>query len=225
MKKSQVNEALVGLYLRLNGYFTTGLVVHSNEWGSNRTEIDCLAIRLPNHRQPDTGIDSAPFLHLRRNCLDLLICEVKSSPKSLEFNEKLRDESEVLEYVLKWAGVLDSGDIQKVADSLRRILKDGFRGKLAHVGILEGHVRVRGLLACVSASKAEPCNGWCLLGSEILRYANECFNPPHRRLTCSTRYDLQLWGSWLGPIVEYFKGLKNGEEPSLNALYSYVKAV
>lgn len=47
--KPEIHEALVVLYLRLNGYFTTGLVVQAPEWGQNRTEIDCLAVRHPNH--------------------------------------------------------------------------------------------------------------------------------------------------------------------------------
>jgi hypothetical protein len=222
--KAQVNEALVALYLRLNGYFTSGLVVHSDTWGFNRTEIDCLAVRLPNHAQPDTGIGPAPFLHPRSDRLDLLICEVKSSPESLAFNEKLRDEIGVLEDVLRWAGVFDPSDVQKVADSLRPILKDGLRSKLAHLGIQESRVRVRGLLCCPPAENAELSDGWCLFGPEILRYAKECFNPDRRRSTCSTRYNLQLWGSWLGPIVEYFKELRKGEEPSVDSLYTQVKA-
>lgn len=45
MKQSDIDEALVTLYLRLNGYFTSGLVVHSPIHGQATTEVDCLAIR------------------------------------------------------------------------------------------------------------------------------------------------------------------------------------
>lgn len=38
-RKPEVNESLVALYLRLNGYFTTGLIVHAREWGQSRAEI------------------------------------------------------------------------------------------------------------------------------------------------------------------------------------------
>lgn len=50
-KKSEINEMLTALYLRLNGYFTTGLVVHSDEWGNVKTEADVVAIRMPHHSQ------------------------------------------------------------------------------------------------------------------------------------------------------------------------------
>lgn len=222
--RSQVNEALVALYLRLNGYFTSGLVVHSDQWGASRTELDCLAVRFPSHAQPDTEAPTAPFLRPHSTCIDLLICEVKSSPESLEFNKRLREEVGVVEYVLQWAGILDPKAITSVAESLRAILKVGLSSKSASAGIIEGQVRVRGLLCCPPAVKVEPPDGWCLLGAEILGHARHCFDPRRPRYSCSTRYDLQLWGSWLGPLVEYFKGLKKGEAPSLDSLYEFVKA-
>ncbi len=40
MTKSNFYEILTMLYLRLNGYFTTGLILHSPEWGQAETEID-----------------------------------------------------------------------------------------------------------------------------------------------------------------------------------------
>jgi len=37
-RKSEVHEALAVLYLRLNGYFTTGLVVQSPKWGQRNRD-------------------------------------------------------------------------------------------------------------------------------------------------------------------------------------------
>lgn len=70
--KPEVNEALATLYLRLNGYFTTGLILHSPDWGENRTELDCVAIRHPNHSQPERGVESSAFLDSTRRRLGLL---------------------------------------------------------------------------------------------------------------------------------------------------------
>ncbi len=223
-RKPEVNEALVALYLRLNGYFTTGLVVHAPEWGQNRTEIDCLAVRHPNHMEPERGVGPSPFLVLRDGRVDLLICEVKSDPTEVAFNERLWTEPGVLEGVLQWAGVFGTQEVPRVANQLRPILKEGLDATRAQDGIVTNDVRARGLLCCPPATEAELPRGWCLRGSEILRYASECFNPPERRDTCSTRYNFHLWGSWLAPLVEYFKGLQPGAKPSLDKLYDYLGA-
>jgi len=221
-KKPEIHEALCAMYLRLNGYFTSGLVVHSPEWGKNRTEIDCLAVRHPNHIQPDRGIGHSPFLALRDGQIDLLICEVKSNPDEVAFNERLWSDLGVLESILQWTGILSNNDIPRVADQLRPILREGLNAVLARDGVLEANIRVRGLLCCPPATEAELPRGWCLLSPEILRYANECFNPTVRRKRCSTRYSFNLWGNWLAPLVEYFKSLRAGTTPSLEALYDYL---
>jgi hypothetical protein len=221
--KPEIHEALVTLYMRLNGYFTTGLVVHSPEWGNNRTEIDCLAVRHPNHSQPDRIIETSPFLRLQDDRIDLLICEVKSDPEKVAFNERLWSDPEVLIEVLKWAGLLSNDKIPQVAEQLRPILRDGLKTDLAQEGaVATNDLQVRGLLCCPPATNEEVPNGWCLLGTEIFRYANECFNPDPIRDSCSTRYSFNLWGAWLTPIVKYFKDLEPAETPTLDAVYAYL---
>lgn len=222
--KPKIHEALCVLYLRLNGYFTTGLVVHSPEWGNNYTEIDCLAVHHPNHIQPDRGIGPSPFLTLRDDRIDLLICEVKSIPSEVAFNERLWSDPIVVERVLQWAGIISNNEIPRVVEQLRPILREGLNATYAQNGVLTTGIRVRGLLCCPAATEAELPHGWCLLGPEILRYANECFNPTVIRDTCSTRYNFNLWGSCLAPIVDYFKSLGSGTASSLEALYKHLGA-
>jgi hypothetical protein len=225
MRKAETNEALTVLYLRLAGYFTTGLVVHSPDWGLNRTEIDCLAIRLPHHEQPDRGVKCPSFLALRDGETDLLICEVKSSAQALRFNERLYRDPEALPYVLRWAGVFpEDAAIARAADRLRPILQTGVSAALASEGALEAGVRVRGLLSCPPGMEAELPNAWCLWGSEILRFAHECFNPPERRTDCSTRYPFGQWGGWLAPIVDYIKDCDAQTQPTLEGLYEALDA-
>ncbi|MBL4805719.1 MAG: hypothetical protein JKY31_00330 [Rhodobacteraceae bacterium] len=77
MTKDKVYEALTALYLRLNGYFTTGLVIHSAERGQNAGEIDCLAVRFPSHHQSLRSIKESDFLDVSDKMIDLIICEVK----------------------------------------------------------------------------------------------------------------------------------------------------
>jgi hypothetical protein len=220
--KPKIFEALCVLYLRLNGYFTTGLIVHSPEWGKNYTEIDCLAVHHPNHIQPDRGIEPSPFLALRNDRIDLLICEVKSIPDEVAFNERLWSDPVVVERILQWAGIISNHDIPRVVEQLRQVLREGLKAISAKDGVLTKDTRVRGLLCCPAATIAELPHGWCLLGPEILRYANECLNPTVKRETCSTRYDFILWGSCLNPIVAYFKSLEPGTSPSLEELYRHL---
>jgi len=222
--KPKINEALCTLYLRLNGYFTTGLIVHSPEWGNNYTEIDCLAVHHPNHIQPDRRIGPSPFLALIDDRIDLLICEVKSKPCEVAFNERLWSDPVVVERVLQWAGIFSNIEIPQVVEQLRPILQEGLNATYTPNGVLTARIRIRGLLCCPPATRADLPNGWCLFGSEILYYANECFNPTIRRDTCSTRYNFDLWGSCLAPIVDYFKHLDSEVAPSLENLYKHLGA-
>lgn len=188
-ERSDVNEALATLYLRLNGYFTTGLILHSEESGQNRTEIDCLAIRQPHHRQAERGVESSPFLEVRSGEVDLIICEVKSKPKELMFNDRLRTDREALGALLRWAGILPEEQIPSVVDRLRPLLESDVAPERTRAGVLEGSCRVRPLLCCPPCFDYECANRWCLVGAEVFRFVNECFNPPAKRDACSTRYN------------------------------------
>ena len=50
MDKSDIQDTLVSLYLRLNGYFVSGFIVHASSGVG--TEIDVLAVRFPQHEEP-----------------------------------------------------------------------------------------------------------------------------------------------------------------------------
>lgn len=71
-------EVVTTLYLRLNGFFTSGLVLHSEVWGQDNGDVDCVAVWHPFHDQSEREVAPDPFLELgaRR---ELLLCEVKSS--------------------------------------------------------------------------------------------------------------------------------------------------
>ena len=77
-RRSVLEEELLQLYLRLNGYFVTGFIVHSSIHGRNKTEVDALAVRFPYNAEPERGLGPSPLLEPSATLLDLLICEVKS---------------------------------------------------------------------------------------------------------------------------------------------------
>lgn len=75
MTKGDVQEALVALYLRLNGYFTTGFIVQSSTSGRVSTELDVLAVRLPHNAEPARVIGGAPELDRWDGGIDFIIGE------------------------------------------------------------------------------------------------------------------------------------------------------
>ena len=190
MRKSDVHEVLAMLYLRLNGYFTTGLILHSPEWGQARTEIDCLAIRHPYHRQSERGVETSDFLCTQVEKMDLILCEVKSDPEELRFNSPVRTDLEALRAALRWVGLFTEEQVGSIADRLQPLLQDDVPLDSVRRGVVEGRCRVRPLLCCPPCSKPDP-DKWCLGGTEIFCFANQCFNPPERRDSCSTRYNFQ----------------------------------
>ena len=61
MDRSDFEELLAALYLRVNGYFASGFIAHAPV--GNLTEIDVLAVRFPKHQEPEREIASCAYLH------------------------------------------------------------------------------------------------------------------------------------------------------------------
>lgn len=94
--RSCVFESLVGLYLRLNGYFLISNYLLHRAWTEShdglRAEIDHLAVRFPYQREVllDGWIqknDEQLILPLDKSFVDFIIAEVKEP--SVEFNEPI----------------------------------------------------------------------------------------------------------------------------------------
>ena len=93
MTSKELHESLVTLYLRLNGYFTAGFVVHSPLKGCVFTEVDVLAVRFPHASEREREVGTAQELRSPTDSTDLLICEVKSTAKGPQFNKALRSDA------------------------------------------------------------------------------------------------------------------------------------
>lgn len=215
MTKPAIDEILTQLYLRLNGYFTTGLILHSPTWGQNRTEIDCIAIRHPYHNQPDRIVDTSDFLSVNTGVIDLLFCEVKHKPELLGFNKKLKTDSEALRNALRWVGIFKEEEIDPVLERIIPLFKEDSSQEEVLNGIIQNNCRIRPLLSCPSLSE-DNYDRWCLVGSEILSYFEKCLNPSEKRDSCSTRYNFQQWGY---PFYQIIECIKNNEETEINDIY------
>lgn len=219
MKSDELNVALAALYLRLSGFFTTGLILHApRKGGQNKGEIDCLAVRHHLHDQTARAVAMPEFLNIGDHAIDLIICEVKS--KNPEFNKSLQ-RSENMEDALRWAGVFPPDRIASVAARLMPLLKSDADNEAAREGIVEGSVRVRPLLCAPLLSEGD-VNNWCLTGTELFRFLEQCLDPSKAPVTCSRRYSYDLWGSGFTDIVGWFKNKKRSDPITYDALYAYL---
>jgi hypothetical protein len=222
MTRSDVDEILAQLYFRLNGYFTTGLILHSPERGQARTQIDCLVIRHPYHSQEERRVETDDFLATKDGETDLILCEVKSGSEFPKFNNALYDDHEALHAVLRWTGVFTPERVKTVAERVRPLLREDTPGEASRIGVSEGSIRVRPLL-CWPPHSEEVDGKWCLLGVDIFRFADRCFNPPVERSSCSTRYNFQQWGYPFASVVKYLK--EGGIAKGLEGLYMHLGVV
>ncbi|MDX1728921.1 MAG: hypothetical protein R3203_14350 [Pseudoalteromonas tetraodonis] len=99
-ERSQLQERLVKLYLRLNGYFSAGFIVH-HDINSRISLEDILGVRFPNHSESEREAGLCSRLQLNdSNNIDILIGEVKSNGVSLRFNNAISTNIEVLRKIL-----------------------------------------------------------------------------------------------------------------------------
>jgi len=122
---ASIFEDVADLYLRLNGYFTVkNFFQHpSFDAGVGETDIDILAIRLPDEREV-TGRDPKPLPHdlaivdPKTTGISVVIAEAKGDAD--HFNAKWFRDPEVLMYALRRVGFTHSERaIQEVAEQLR----------------------------------------------------------------------------------------------------------
>lgn len=227
-KKSQFQERLVSLFLRLNGYLQSGFIPHSEEWGNAGTDIDRIALRFPNHSQAERQIPCYSNLDIPEQTIDIIIAEVKNT--SLEFNETLtkidkRAESNWSQ-ILNWIGLFDEEQIAHLVPKLilqannQSLMTDGKFSGIEHKNNF-GAITIRPIIFSMATSKSTMDTQKWINGDEILLYIWECLCPELRRKTCSTRYPFTLWGAEFTDIIMYLKARHDiGEQVgSLNEMY------
>lgn len=218
-KRSQLQENLLNLYLRLNGYFVTGFIVHSPEYGRNRAEIDALAIRHPYNDEPEREIRPSPYLDPSTQFIDLLICEVKSRGQQLQFNEALRNSFQSLASVLRWAGLFPENKLQIIVNHVQPKLQPSNPPRQEIPCYIANGTRIRPILCSPERWERRNNQPWFIPGKEIFNFLYGCFCPQNPRPLCSTRYDFEAWGEVYEPIVKFFKN-SNGKS-TIRELYQY----
>ncbi len=208
--KSTIQEQLATLYLRLNGYFTTGYIIHSDE-KKIEGELDILAVRFPLHKQDDTEHNSSEFLEISSN-IDIIIAEVKSKGQQLQFNNCLKQQVtlEPLQKLLKWTGILTEDKIDDIAIELNALVQPIENSQLQSfrsTKIIEtnfGYATIRPILFSpekLNINNADKFINW----TEINDFIWLCLCPADRREKCGTRYDFTAWGQGFNEIVKAYK--------------------
>jgi hypothetical protein len=224
-EKSLLQESLVKLYLRLNGYFTSGFIVHSYTHGKNKTEIDILAVRLPFNSEPERDVDPSPFLPLKKNKTNLLICEVKSLGQQLQFNDSIRSHPDTINSILRWVGLFKDNEIEILAPALANAMSPQ-NTNMDSVTSIDGprNTTVIPLLSSPERITKRNNQPFFLHGNEIFTYIWRCLCPAEARERCATHYDLTAWGREFYPIVNYFKSRPIAAGPgTMNELYKHLK--
>ncbi|MEK6550160.1 MAG: hypothetical protein AABZ50_00790 [Pseudomonadota bacterium] len=221
--KSRAQEELLALYLRLNGFFVTGFIVHSPIHGQNATEVDLLAVRFPYNKEPERQVDPDVVLETSDQVIDLAICEVKSRGQQLQFNQALLASPDRVACVLRWAGIYNEGEIQGLASQVQAALSPSNPPKPI-IPSVSGprQTRVRGLLCSPERDTRRNNQAWFLQGSAILSYISRCLCPPVPRSTCATTYDFGSWGQYEG-IVRYIKDRGPNNHGTVGELYAHLQ--
>lgn len=234
MDISDLQEQLSSLYLRLNGYFVSGFIIHAPEGEINekgeprkvRGEIDALAVRFPCNKEPEREAGPSDYLHVSDEKIDILICEVKGGDHALQFNEGLRNDPSRVFSVLRWIGILNEEKIKQEIDHVIEILStqyDNRPDQFREYYIPDTNYRIRAILFAPDRhAPTQPNQQRYIYGEEIINYIWRCLRPQEKRPLSQTRYDYGLWGTY-EEIVRYFKYKKGDNPGNINELYAHFK--
>ena len=210
MRKSEIQETLVSLYLRLNGYFVSGFIVHAPgiDSAGNRTQVDALAIRLPYNSEPEREVMPSEYLQIPTGTTDIALCEVKGGHEALQFNQGLRG-PDAIRSVLRWIGAFEEKEMERLLEPVREILTprdpdtpEAFRT----VRSADDRYQLRAILFAPDRPEPRKNQTRYVGGTEIVEFINKCLRAQATRQHCATRYDFGLWGGLYEPIIRLAKG-------------------
>lgn len=222
--QTKIQEKLVTLYMRLNGYFTSGHIVHSPERDQLKSEIDLIGVRFPNHKQIDRGVPSDPNLQTSDDWIDFVICEVKSKGKSKRNNYSLEN-IDTLEKIILWFGGLS----EKSTNETSQNILDEINKKEAHpnkpITVETGEkIRIRLILFGPENNKKRSNQNFFITGPQIIEYISNCLLPNAERENCATRYDYTSWGDF-EEIIRIFKENNNDKIVDINFIYKKILGI
>ena len=220
--KSQIQEVLVALYLRLNGYFVSSFIVHAP--GRNMTQMDALAVRFPRHSEEERVIQCDPNLAIPSGQIDFLVGEVKGGVGGANFNYGFRQNPSAVRAVLNRFGAFDPEEINRLEYEVPlRLIPNEIRDAdtFPSLDVLQGKGRLRFALFTPDRLRTRGGPSPYIYGNDLLAFAWRCFRPEEHRPLCDARYDFEQWGPPFVRMVRFFKDQARREVGIVDDLYSW----
>lgn len=217
-----IQEILVALYLRLNGFYTSGHILHADlETPAIREkgDIDVFAVRLPFSSEPETGVLPSEYLGITNGVMEILIGEVKSGREPIQFNDTLRDPSNLVR-VLRRAGFTNS---EKTLEILAHTLTERMapqpinnpENRIKEFLQPEGDIlyptHIRPVIFHLGYRLPRRNQAWFVGYEEIMSDIWKRLRKEYQPNTCQREYDIHLWGPVYDAIASYFKDTKRNE--------------
>lgn len=192
MDKSDLQENILRLYLRLNGFFTTGFIIHSPDPARNKAEIDTLAVRFPFNREPERQRGSDRWLELSDKHIELAICEAKTV---IRFNESLYSDQSAIRTLLSWAGMFSDADLSALVPEVQSILvPESQPAPKIRRTAPRTNIVVRSIILCPEKAAPRHNQSWFVGSDAIFPFIFECLSPIHQPPTCGRKYDSSHFG-------------------------------
>lgn len=225
--KSEIQELLAKLYLRLNGYLSSGFIIHSEEYGKIKSEVDILAVRFPHSTELERGVRSDEILETSNTYIDFLVCEVKSNGQKIRFNKPLINNIKNLQTILSWFGALSSEEIMEHEKNIHKLfqIKNFSNDKPNKYIISEKNLQIRSLVFKPETRTKSDNQPFFIGEKDIFNYISSCVKPEIERSTCATRYDVTSWGKEFHPLISFFKSEHYEKNSNITGLYDYLEKI
>ncbi len=219
-------ESLARLYLRLKGFLVSNLILHSEQQGNLKSELDIVAMRMPYHNQDYREVNVSDYLDCSNSRIEILIADVKNSHElnSVKFNNGLRKDDQSIKQLITWLGVyktIDSELINKFKNCLNlHRLKDLKDFAEFEENLEFGKFKFKFTFFCPSLEPWNKRGFKYVHGDELITFAWECLNETTKPEKCSRRYDFTAWNE-LEFYVKFFK--EKEDKPNLDEFNNYCK--
>lgn len=227
MDRSDVQETLTSLYLRLNGYFVSGFIVHAKDFSG--TEMDVLAVRYPRHQEPEREIQCCARLCIPPNHVDFLVGEVKGGQGPVNFNVRFRGNPGSIRTVLRRFGAFEDAEIERVTAAVPALLDP--TTLLRAMAFPEMDVatsprpavivtaKLRFIPFAAEQNRPQHRPRSYLFADNLIQFVWQCFRPDQRRPLCDDDYNYQLWGPQFTTMVQHFKDRGRDSPGTVEDLY------
>lgn len=226
MDRSDIQETLVHLYLRLNGYFASGYIVQAAHGVA--TELEVLAVRFPRYEEPEREIPCCRRLAIPADRIDFVVGEVKGGPHNVNFNAKFRKNPASVRSVLQRFGAFPRTEIDRAVDTVPKLLDPANLRKASafpemEIALWADLSQHRATLRFIPFAAEQTRVGSSLpyiFQDDMIGFIWNCFRPEKRRILCDVRYNFDLWGPQYLEMVKYFKDAGRASPGTIEELYS-----